>query len=219
MEVRNVFALVENAAGDAILNLRSERLRLLQIAWVVTIGICIEVPIQQIFVRREVIVCRTRLKHLDEGKAAVLNGGFENASHQFNVTAEATGNEGGIEREDQVHARQRMLGDPVRACVHGLALWRERTRLPGRQPVVCIVVQDERDGIIAPHAMDQMPDTLRESRAIAAEGDDRNLDICKLRACCKRDDASLGPVEALASNLVRAVAVTTDIVAKANLPR
>ena len=132
MEVRNVFALIENAAGDAILNLRSERLRLLQIAWVVTIGICIEVPIQQIFVRREVIVCRTRLEHLDEGKATVLNGGFENASHQFNVTAKATRNEGGVEREDQVHARQRMLGDPVGACVHWLALWRERTRLPGR---------------------------------------------------------------------------------------
>jgi len=95
--VGNVFALIENAAGDAILNLRRERLRLLQIARVVTIGICIEVPVQQISVRREVIVCRTRLEHLDEGKAAVLNGGFENASHQFNVTAKATGNEGGIE--------------------------------------------------------------------------------------------------------------------------
>jgi hypothetical protein len=132
MEVWNAFALIENAAGDAILNLRSERLRLLQIAWVVTIGIRIEVPIQQIFVRREVIVCRTRLEHLDEGKAAVLNGGFEDASHQFNVTTKATGNEGGVEREDQVHARQRMLGDPVGTCVHWLALWRERTRLPGR---------------------------------------------------------------------------------------
>jgi hypothetical protein len=32
MEVRNVFALIENAAGDATLNLHSERLRLLQIA-------------------------------------------------------------------------------------------------------------------------------------------------------------------------------------------
>src|ERR1700733_14156493 len=160
MEVRNVFALIENAAGDAILNLRSKRLRLLQIAWVVTIGICIEIPVQQIFVRRKVIVCRTRLEHLDEGKAAVLNGGLENARHQFNVTAKATGNEGGVEREYQVHARQRMLGDPVGACIHWLALWRERTRLPCRQPVVCIVVKDERDGIIAPHAMDQMPDTL-----------------------------------------------------------
>src|SRR3984957_15132364 len=132
MEVRNVFALIENAAGDTILNLRSECLRLLQIAWVVTFGICIEVPVQQIFVRREVIVCRTRLEHLDKGKAAVLNGGFENASHQFDVTAKATGNEGGVEREDQVHARQRLLGDPVGACVHWPALWRERTRLAGR---------------------------------------------------------------------------------------
>ena len=132
MEVRNVFALIENAAGDTIPNLRSERLPLLQIAWVVTIGIGIEVPIQQIFVRREVIVCRTGLKHVDKGKAAVLNGGFENASHQFDITAKATGNEGGVEREDQVHARQRMLGDPVGACVHWLTLWRERTCLPGR---------------------------------------------------------------------------------------
>src|ERR1700733_15877839 len=129
MEVRNVFALIENAAGDTILNLRSERLRLLQIAWVVTIGIYIEVPVQQIFVRREVIVCRTRLEHLDEGKAAVLNRGLENASHEFDVTAEATGNKGGVEREDQVHTRQRVFGDPVGACVHGLALWRDRTRL------------------------------------------------------------------------------------------
>src|SRR5258708_20299517 len=103
MEVRNVFELIENAAGDAILNLRSERLRLLQIAWVVTIGICIEVPIQQIFVRREVIVCRTRLEHLDEGKAAVLNGGFGNSSHQFNVTAKATGNQPGLLRETNHH--------------------------------------------------------------------------------------------------------------------
>src|ERR1700739_4304473 len=132
MEMRNVFALVENAAGDAILNLRSERPRLLQVARIVAIGICIEVPIQQIFVRREVIVCRTRLEHLDEGKAAVLNGGLENAGHQFNVTTKTTGNEGGVEREYQVHARQRMLGDPVGACIHWLALWRERTRLPGR---------------------------------------------------------------------------------------
>src|SRR5258707_12867780 len=124
MEVGNVFALIENAAGYAILNLRSERLRLLQIAWVVTIGICIEVPIQQIFVRREVVVCRTGLEHLDEGKAAVLNGGLENASHQFDVTAKAAGNEGGGEREDQVHVRQRMLGDPVGAWVHWLALCR-----------------------------------------------------------------------------------------------
>src|SRR5712692_4487220 len=80
-------------------------------------------------------------------------------------------------------------------------------------------MKDERDGIIAPHAMDQMPDTLRESRAIPAEGDDRNLHIRKLRACCKRDDATMEPVEAVAFNFVRAVAVTTDIVAKANLPR
>src|SRR5258708_39092971 len=63
-----------------------------------------------------------------------------------------------------------------------------------------------------------MPDTFRESRAIPAEGDDRNLHICKLRACCKRDDATMEPVEAVALNFVRAVAVTTDIVAKANLP-
>src|ERR1700722_5526092 len=219
MEVRNVFALIENAAGDAILNLRRQRLRLLQIARIVTFGICIEVPIQQIFLRREVIVCRTRLEHLDKGKAAVLNGGFENASHQFDVTAKAPGNEGGLKREDQVHARQRMLGNPVGTCVHGLALWRERTRLPGRQPVVCIVVQDERDGIVAPHAMDQMPDTFRESRAIPAEGDDRNLHVCKLRAGCKWDDATMEPVEAVALNLVRAIAVTTDVVAKENLPR
>jgi hypothetical protein len=47
-----------------------EHLRVLQIAWDVTIGICIKVPIKQIFVRREVIVSRTRLKDLDEGKAA-----------------------------------------------------------------------------------------------------------------------------------------------------
>src|SRR6185436_21178770 len=140
IEVRNVFALIENAAGDAILYLRGERPRLLQIAWVVATCICIEVPVQQVFVRREVIVCRTRLEHLDEGKAAVLNGGFENASHQFDIAAEATGNEGGVEREDQVHARQRVLGDPVGARIHGLALWRERTRLPGRKPKVCIVV-------------------------------------------------------------------------------
>src|SRR6202162_4124068 len=67
--------------------------------------------------------------------------------------------------------------------------------------------------------MDQMPDTLRESRAIPAEGDDRNLHIFKLRACRKRDDATMQPVEAVALNFVRAVAVTTDVVAKANLPR
>src|ERR1700694_4866910 len=80
-------------------------------------------------------------------------------------------------------------------------------------------MKDERDGIIAPHAMDQMPDTLRESRAISAEGDDRNLHICKLRACCKRDNATVEPVEAVALDFVRAVAVTTDIVAKTDLPR
>src|SRR6266852_5988092 len=80
-------------------------------------------------------------------------------------------------------------------------------------------MKDERDGIIAPYSVDQMPDTLRESRAIPAEGDDRNLHICKLRACCKRDDPTMEPVEAVALNFVRAVAVTTDIVAKANLPR
>src|SRR5882757_8976815 len=171
------------------------------------------------FVRREVIVCRTRLEHVDEGKATVLNGGFENAGHQFDVTAKAPGNERRVEREDQVHARQRMFGDPIGARIHWPALWRERTRLPGRQPVVCIVVKDERDRIIAPHAVDQMPDTLRESRAIPAEGDDRNLHICELRACCKRDDATMEPVEAVALDFVRAVAVTTDIVAKANLPR
>src|ERR1700692_895365 len=112
-----------------------------------------------------------------------------------------------------------MLGDPVGACVHWLALWREGTGRPGRYPVVRIVVKDERDGIIAPHAVDQMPDSLRESRAIPAEGDDRNLHICKLRACCKRDNAAMEPVEAVALNFVRAVAVTADIVAKANLPR
>src|ERR1700739_4739369 len=64
-----------------------------------------------------------------------------------------------------------------------------------------------------------MPDSLRESRAIPAEGDDRNLHICKLRACCKRDDATMEPVEAVALNFVRAVAVTTDGVQKAKLPR
>jgi len=78
--------LIENAAGDAILNPRSERSRLLKVAWVVTIGICIEVPVQQIFVRREVIICRTHLQHLDKSKAAVLDGGFEYAPHRFDVT-------------------------------------------------------------------------------------------------------------------------------------
>src|ERR1700726_4516118 len=67
--------------------------------------------------------------------------------------------------------------------------------------------------------MDQMPDTLGESRTIPAEGDDRNLHVCKLRACCKRDDATMEPVEAVPLDFVRAVTVTTDIVAKANLPR
>jgi hypothetical protein len=66
--------------------------------------------------------------------------------------------------------------------------------------------------------MNQMPDAFRESRAISAEGDDRNLHISKLRARCERDDATMEPVEAIALNLVRAVAVATDIVAKANLP-
>src|SRR5271169_1943798 len=64
-----------------------------------------------------------------------------------------------------------------------------------------------------------MPDTLGERCAIPAEGDNRNLRICKLRACSKRDNAAMEPVEAVALNFVRAVAVTTDIVAKANLPR
>src|SRR5258707_13480790 len=67
--------------------------------------------------------------------------------------------------------------------------------------------------------MDQTPDTPRESRAIPAEGDDRTLHIRKLRACCKRDDATMEPVEAVALDFVRAVAVTTDIVAKTDLPR
>ena len=132
IEVRNVLALVENAAGDTILNLRGERPRLLQIAWVVTFGICIEVPVQQIFVRREVIVCRTRLEHLDEGEAAVLNRGLENARHQFDVAAKATRNEGGLQREDEVHARQGVLGDAVWTRIHRLVLPRERTRLAGR---------------------------------------------------------------------------------------
>jgi hypothetical protein len=75
--------------GNAILNLRTER------------------P------PRELIVCRTWLEHLNEGKAAVLQGGPEHASHQFDVAADATSNEGEVEREDQVHARQRVLGDQV----------------------------------------------------------------------------------------------------------
>src|SRR5271156_4863831 len=64
-----------------------------------------------------------------------------------------------------------------------------------------------------------MPDTLRERRAITAERDDRNLHVCELRACCKRDDATMEPVKAVALNFALAVAVTTDVVAKANLPR
>jgi len=43
--------------------------------------------------------------------------------------------------------------------------------------------------------MDQMPDTFREGRAIPAESDDRNLHIRKLRACRKRDDATMEPVK------------------------
>jgi hypothetical protein len=73
MEVRNVFTLIENAAGDAILNIRGERLRLLQIAWVVTIGVCIEVPVQEIFVRRETIVSTAKIRgvrDLDNGYVA-----------------------------------------------------------------------------------------------------------------------------------------------------
>jgi hypothetical protein len=67
--------------------------------------------------------------------------------------------------------------------------------------------------------MDQMPDTFRESRAVPAEGDDQNLHVCELCACRKRDDATMEPVEAVTLNLVRAVAVTADIVAKSHLPR
>src|SRR5258708_38858531 len=72
---------------------------------------------------------------------------------------------------------------------------------------------------MALHARNKRPNTLKKSRPTPAEGDDRNLHICKLCACCKRDDATMEPVEAVAFNFVRAVAVTTDIVAKANLPR
>src|ERR1700761_6398590 len=67
--------------------------------------------------------------------------------------------------------------------------------------------------------MDQMPDAFGESRAIPADRNHRNLHICKLRACRKRDDATMEPVEAVALDFVRAVAMTADIVAKANLPR
>src|SRR5258708_20067115 len=72
---------------------------------------------------------------------------------------------------------------------------------------------------MALHARNKRPNTLKKSRPTPAEGDDRNLHICKLCACCKRNDATMEPVEAVALNFVRAVAVTTDIVAKANLPR
>src|SRR3984957_1097563 len=184
-----------------------------------TIGICIEVPLQQILVRGEVVVCRTRLEHIDERKAAVLDGRFKDAAHQFDVPAEAAGNEGRLEREDEVHARQRALRDAVWVRVHRLTLPRERTRLAGRQSVVRIIVKYERDWIIAPHSMDQVRDSLRESRTIPAEGDDWDLHICKLRARCKRDDTTMEPVEAVALDLVRTVAVAADIVAEAHLPR
>src|ERR1700758_1413498 len=67
--------------------------------------------------------------------------------------------------------------------------------------------------------MDQVPYSLRESRTIPAEGDDRDLHIRKLRARCKRDDTTMEPVEAVALDLVRPVAVAADIVAEAHLPR
>src|ERR1700749_1223042 len=80
-------------------------------------------------------------------------------------------------------------------------------------------MQNERDRIIAPEAMDKMPDPPRERPAIAAEGDHRNIHVCKLRARRERDDATVQPVETITPNLVRTVAVAADIVAEASLPR
>jgi hypothetical protein len=56
IEVRDIFALVENAAGDAVLGLCREYFRLLQVTWVMTIGIGVEVPLQQVLVCREMVV-------------------------------------------------------------------------------------------------------------------------------------------------------------------
>src|ERR1700676_4968283 len=79
-------------------------------------------------------------------------------------------------------------------------------------------MQNERDGIIAPHAVDQVSYSLREGRAIPAESDHRDIHICKLRTRRKRDDATVEPVEAVPLDLVRTVAVAANIIAEAYLP-
>src|ERR1700750_732839 len=80
-------------------------------------------------------------------------------------------------------------------------------------------MQDERDGIIAPEPMDQMSYSLREGRAIATEGDHRNIHVCQLSTGRERNDATVQPVEAVTPDLVRTVTVAANIVAEAYLPR
>src|SRR5208282_3647945 len=67
--------------------------------------------------------------------------------------------------------------------------------------------------------MDQVPYPLGESRAVPGEGDDRDFHIRELRARRERDDTAVEPVEAVALDLVRTIAVTADVVAQAHLPR
>ena len=112
--------------------------------------------------RREVVVGGTRLQNIDESEAVLLmlNRGFEELRELENISAESARNERRLERKDEVHRIERVFRHAVRGRVHRLALPRERARLTGRESVVGIVVEDERDRIIAAQSMDEVPDAF-----------------------------------------------------------
>lgn len=167
----------------------------------------------------EVIVGGASLENIDECKAAMCNGCLENACHHCDIAGPRAGDEGRLEREDEIHGVERVLGDAVRGTVHRLALLRETACLPRGKAVVAIIVQDKGDRVVTADTVDEVPHAFGEACAVAAEGHHRKPGVGELGTGRKWDDAAMKTVETVSQQLVTGIPMASDVIAEQNAVR
>ena len=221
IEAWNIGVLIQDSGRDPLRRIRRDLSRLPEIAHIVSFGRDVVTFFKQVLVRGKMIVGGARLQDVDKGEPVLLvfDGGFKHFRKLLDVAGESSGDESWLERENKIHARNRALGDSKGRCIHRLPLPRERTRLSRREPVVLVIVEDECHRIITADRMHKVPHALGEAGAIAPKRNNRHIHIGKLGARCKRQDAAMEPVEAVAHELIRRIPMAADIEAEKHLPR
>ena len=183
------------------------------------LGIRVVTFLQQVIVRREFVVRRTRLQYINEGESAMLQRCLEDFCQLRDVAGEPARNEGRLQREDEIHRRQRVLRDSIRRRIHRLPLPRQSARLAQGEAVVRIIVEDERHGVIAADRVNQVADSFGETRSVSTNRNHRNFGVRECRTGRKWQHTSVQSVESVALQFITPIPVTTDVVAEQHLPR